>query len=195
MREITTVVIHHSVTPRDLALSKSVSSFSRSHWVRLHPQVNSLWYHIAYHYVIAGNGEWKKTRGLNEIGYHASNRPINQKSVAICMTWNFDVEHPTQAQIDVVNYLISELEKKLGRLDIRFHNEFATKTCPWKNVTKTMFHHYEEPKDTISKKKMDIVWEIFWDLGTLHDTVESLEIKKNIEILALSLRERWYKKY
>ena len=42
MREINKVVVHHSVTPRDLDLEKSIASFDNNHSQRLHPEKNSL---------------------------------------------------------------------------------------------------------------------------------------------------------
>ena len=41
MRKIDKIVIHHSVTPRDLSLDKSISSFDRTHKARLHKEKNS----------------------------------------------------------------------------------------------------------------------------------------------------------
>lgn len=157
MRNIKYLVIHHSVTPRDLELEKSVSSFDRNH-KRLHTRRNSLGYHIAYHYVIAGDGRFLKTRGLHEIWYHASNTTINQESVAICLTGNFDIEEPSKYQLVAFQYLKWELEKKHWPLEIRFHSEFASKSCPWRNVNKALFdpQYWEDKKIAKEMKELGI---------------------------------------
>ena len=132
------ICIHHSVTPRDLPLEKSVSSFNNSHKARLHPEANSKGLHVAYHYVIAGDGEKAETRGLNEIGYHASDWDMNVESIGICVTGNFDEEKPSKAQMDTLRKLLRWLCKEFD-IDPSFiisHRdvEGVTKSCPGKNL-------------------------------------------------------------
>ena len=132
MRQINKVVCHHSATPRYQTLEKSIESFNRTHKQRLHPDVNSKWYHLAYHFVVAEDGSYKQTRGFNEVGYHASNYPINTESLGICFIGNFDKETPTQAQYDTGTMLLAELSQTY-KFSVHPHNEFAPKTCPGKN--------------------------------------------------------------
>lgn len=114
MRTIKSIVVHHSVTPLSVSLEKSVQSFNANHKARLHPTPNSLGLHIAYHYVIAADGRFQKTRHLDEVGFHASDLGINNTSVGICFTGNFDIEKPTVDQIKTFQYLREELEKLYG---------------------------------------------------------------------------------
>ena len=139
MRKITNIVIHHSVTPRDLQLEQQISSFDRTHKARLHPVANKYGLHIAYHYVISGDGNYKKTRGLDEIGYHAGNWAVNKKSIGICLCGNFDIEKPSEEQIATLNKILIELceSYKLKEKDIIFHRDVVSyKTCPGLNFTR-----------------------------------------------------------
>ena len=139
MRKITNIVIHHSVTPRDLQLEQQISSFDRTHKARLHPVANKYGLHIAYHYVISGDGNYKKTRGLDEIGYHAGNWAVNKKSIGICLCGNFDIEKPSEEQIATLNRILKELCEtyKLREKDIIFHRDVVSyKSCPGLNFTR-----------------------------------------------------------
>ena len=49
------IVVHHSATPRDQDLMKSVSSFDKNHKERIHSPKSKLGYYVAYHFVIAGD--------------------------------------------------------------------------------------------------------------------------------------------
>lgn len=135
-RKIEKIVIHHSVTPRDLPLEQQINSFDKTHKDRLHPKPNKYGYHIAYHYVIAGDGSYKKTRGFDEIGYHAGNWDMNKKSIGICVCGNFDEENPSKEQISALNKILKELvdNYKLKETDIIFHKDVVSyKTCPGLN--------------------------------------------------------------
>lgn len=133
------MIIHHSVSPRDLPLTQSVHSFDRNHWpnwreIPLHTEKNSLWYYISYHFVIAADWSFIQTRWLDEIWHHASNWWINQTSIWICLTWNFDIEEPTKAQYATLKKIIAYCEKEVGhKLELHEHNEYAKKSCPGKN--------------------------------------------------------------
>lgn len=142
MRKIEKIVIHHSVTPRTQDLGKSLSSFDRTHSERLHKEVNSLGWHIAYHYVIWDTGEIVETRSHDEVGYHASNWTINNTSLWICLVGNFDEDKPSEKQLIALWKLIRELQDKYDGLTIHFHNEYSSKSCPWKNVTIDMITKY-----------------------------------------------------
>ena len=142
MRTIKKIVIHHSLTPRDLDINKSISSFNRSHKSRLHPRKNQLWYHIAYHYIISWNGDVAPTRWLEEVWYHAWNLKINKESIWICLTGNFDVTKPSKAQLVSLWKLIKRLNKMFGSLTIHWHREFAPKTCPWNNFDLSVIDEY-----------------------------------------------------
>lgn len=138
MRKITKICVHHSLTPRDLAIEKSLSSFNNSHRLRLTGMTHSgtNWPHIAYHYIISGEGDVVETRLLEKIGWHASNWNVNRESIGICLTGNFDVEAPSKEQRAQLERLIRKLKKQFPAIEsVHGHREFARKTCPGANFT------------------------------------------------------------
>ena len=197
MRKIDKIVIHHSVTPRDLSLNKSISSFDRTHKARLHKEKNSKWYHIAYHFVIWWDGKYIATRGLGEIWYHASNLAINQTSVWICLTWNFDSDEPTSAQYNSLKKLINLLQSELGKLTIHGHNEFSSKSCPWKNfnfakLNEMLFYeklrrdnHESTPKENRMFKDPDAFIE------RLKDMSDADKFREMSFLIALMAEKTW----
>lgn len=146
MAQIKNIVIHHSVSPRDLPVEKSVKSFSRNHKERLDQPATKLdlpedMKHCAYHWVIGGNGDKMQTRGIPEdleVGYHASSKAINNESLGICLTGNFDEQMPTEAQVNQLVSLLrwikaqpwAEGAKIIGHRDV----PNVSKTCPGRNL-------------------------------------------------------------
>ena len=128
MREINKIVVHHSaVTQPDL--NKAIESFNITHRATFN---RKKWYEwsewIQYHYVIWIDWEVRKIAPIKEVLYHASNFKINQESIGICLSGNFDVHYPTPKQYWALLKLIRE-----HKLPVHYHNEYSTKTCPWNN--------------------------------------------------------------
>jgi len=151
-RKISKIVIHHSVSPRDQTLAKSIASFDENH-KRLHKTKNSLNYYIAYHFVVAGDWSFLQTRPISEVGFHGSDAAINKESIGICLTWNFDIETPTEEQYATLRMII----KNFPDAKLHTHNEFAKKSCPWKNfnlslIEKSIMLFYEKLRTDNYKK-------------------------------------------
>lgn len=140
MRKIDSIVIHHTAVDQSNMI-KLITSIDKSHKLRwLHKTKNALWYHIAYHYIIWVNWEVTQTRLHSEIWFHASNLTINSKSIWIALSGNMDNHAPAKNQMDALMVLILELNKIFWKtLDIRYHNEFAKKTCPGKKFPYVLF--------------------------------------------------------
>lgn len=137
------IVIHHSLTPRDLDLSRSLKSFERTHKASLHdkhkqPVSTGYYKHIAYHYVVGGDGTLAQTRDENIEGYHASNYHVNTHSIGICLLGNFDQEKPSDEQIITLKRLIVELSDRYQINEVSGHRAYAKKSCPGKNFTDEM---------------------------------------------------------
>jgi len=130
----THIVLHHSVTPRDLDNNKTESSFERTHKGRSFPK-SKLGWHIGYHYVIFGDGEVRKYRHDDEMGAHCYQNDMNRKSIGICMAGNFDVEVPSLQQETSLRNLISKL-MKYGIKELNYHRDFAPKSCPGTKISK-----------------------------------------------------------
>ena len=120
--QISSVFIHHSATT-----SGTPYAYAEYHILeRDFPG-------IAYHFVIDKNGKINQTNYLDTISYHVSGK--NTASIGICLTGNYDIQSPPNAQIDSCVRLITYLNGILGRnLIIHGHRDFANKSCPGDNI-------------------------------------------------------------
>ncbi len=126
LTDITTLTIHHTVSPVD----RSIESIASYH-------VNSKdWPGIGYGYVIDGDGTIFQTNYLTTISYHAGtlNAPGDENlfSVGIALQGNFTNDPPPQAQLDAARSLVRYLKTKLGTLDVLKHMDMpgAQTACP-----------------------------------------------------------------
>jgi len=125
------IIVHHSVTPKDLPANQAEYSFNNTHKNRGFP-VSSMGWHIGYHYVIYGSGELRQYRRDDEIGAHCKENNMNYQSIGICLAGNFDEEYPNSAQVGVLKLLMSEKTKQfmIPLQNIHPHRSFATyKSC------------------------------------------------------------------
>lgn len=120
------ILVHHSVTPRDLDLGKTEASIERNHKERQFP-LSQLGWHIGYHYIIYGNGVIKQYRKDNEVGAHCKEQSMNFKSLAVCLIGNFDVENPSSAQIATLTAWLKDKGAKYNIPTARIypHRKFA----------------------------------------------------------------------
>lgn len=146
MRNVEILVIHHSVTPKSQTLAKSIASFDANHKLRLHPIKGKLGYHIAYHYVIGGKGDWKQTRAEDEIGFHASNLTVNKRSIGICLVGNFDVEKPSPSQLWALRDIIKAIKGRHFIKEVSGHRKYAQKSCPGMNMSDKIILEAFKPK-------------------------------------------------
>jgi N-acetyl-anhydromuramyl-L-alanine amidase AmpD len=126
IEEITTLTIHHTVSPPD----RPISSIAYYH-------VNNRdWPGIAYHYVITDQGEIFQTNYLTTKSYHAGslNAPGDENlwSVGIALQGDFSHEPPPEAQLEATRNLIAYLKGQLGDLDVLPHRLMpgAETACP-----------------------------------------------------------------
>jgi N-acetyl-anhydromuramyl-L-alanine amidase AmpD len=138
MRQIKTLVIHHSTDPQDWAHEKTIKTIDKEH-KKLHPTKNSIGYHIAYHFLIFKDGTIQGTRPVNEVGYHAGSLPVNLVSIGICLIGNFEKDKPSTEQTNTLRNLLKSLMGQYGlqREDIKLHKEvrLSPTACPGKNIT------------------------------------------------------------
>lgn len=183
MRNIKYIVIHHSATTRDIPLQQSVTSFSNNHKVRLsQPVSKETWLYVAYHYVVAWNWTWEKTRWFEEIGYHAGLRSVNKTSIGICFTGNFDIETPSQKQLESWRQILATLKKLYPNAKVIGHRdvEWVTKSCPGKNFNiLSLISDYKSEK----MKKLYAI---------LIDSIPYMINKENALNLQKQLIESWY---
>jgi N-acetyl-anhydromuramyl-L-alanine amidase AmpD len=113
----------------------------------LHQPISKTGLYIAYHYVIGGKGEIKQTRLDDEIGYHASNWPVNKTSIGICLLGNFDVEKPNPVQLFTLRDLIKKIKGKFYIKEVVGHRKYSAKTCPGKNLSDKMIEELFHPNN------------------------------------------------
>jgi hypothetical protein len=120
LTDITTLTIHHTVSPP----SRAISSIATYH-------VDSRdWPGIGYHFVINDKGDIYQTNYLFTVSYHSAYN--NEYSVGIALQGDFTESPPPQAQLDAAKWLIADLQDRLGVLDIKRHRDMpeAQTACP-----------------------------------------------------------------
>ncbi len=126
------IVTHHSVTPQDWDMKRTVDLILLSHKQR------GLAYdgNIAYHFLIGKDWTYQG-RPINSVGYHAGNWLVNLSSVAICLAGNFNVDKPTKYQEKELVRLVNEIKCKysLKNEAIKLHREIHATACPGMNIT------------------------------------------------------------
>lgn len=94
-----------------------------------------------------------KSRGFNQVGYHkviyddgtimngrpestvpASVKDHNKATLAVCVTGNFEVDHPTTFQLISLELVIQEWRTKWPGVKIVCHRDLAATLCPGKNL-------------------------------------------------------------
>jgi len=119
------IIVHHDGVSRAGPSLKIVDDFHRQRGFPL----SSLGFHVGYHFWIERDGTLIQTRAPNEEGAHCVGH--NLSSIGIGLAGNFDVEHPTPAQIDILGKV---LVRTCDGFDIPItnitpHRRFAAKTC------------------------------------------------------------------
>lgn len=125
------IIVHHSVSPKDVPWQTAERSFNNNHKMRFNFKSSLGWY-VGYHYVIYGNGELKQYRKDNEEGAHCKEQGMNFKSLGICLSGNFDSETPNPAQTETLRNFLSQKANQYGipAENIYPHRRFATyKSC------------------------------------------------------------------
>lgn len=145
MRKIDKIVVHHSFTPKALDTDKTIQSISRNHKERLHQPQSKTGLCVAYHIVIGAKGKVVRTRMDDEIGYHASNWPVNQTSVGICLLGQFDTEKPDPEQLWALRDVIKQFKAKYVITSVAGHRKYSEKSCPGANVTDAMIEQAFHP--------------------------------------------------
>lgn len=127
------IVIHHSATP-----SGSAAVFDREHREKG-------WDELGYHFVIgngtqSGDGQvevgsrWPKQKW----GAHAKtpDNRYNDFGIGICLVGNFQIEHPTQAQLRSLSRLVAYLMKtyRISPSDVIRHKDTKQTECPGNNL-------------------------------------------------------------
>ena len=86
------------------------------------------WGGIGYHFYIRRNGVVNPCRPLSVRGIHT--RGNNHHSIGACLEGNFEVEEPTNEQIQALKDVIELVKNMLGDLEVKKHKDFNSTACP-----------------------------------------------------------------
>ncbi|NGP46894.1 N-acetylmuramoyl-L-alanine amidase, partial [Bacillaceae bacterium SIJ1] len=140
------IAIHHSLT-----LSGSAEAFANYH-VNTHD-----WPGIGYHFVIEKNGTVVWCHNPGTLSYHVGNS--NKHAIGICLTGDFRVQEPTDAQKESLRVLVSALKKDMPNyVATKGHSEFpgySWKACPCFDY-KSVLSAVTQPQMPDSKKANEL---------------------------------------
>jgi len=124
-RKIEEVILHHTVSSKDTTLSQ----------IRQWHEERGLGTGVQYHYVINGLGDVVQARSPKLVGNHCKGHNSNSIGIALC--GNFELEAPTEFQIEALQGLLLKLCKKydLHAWNVYRHKDRATPgytLCPGK---------------------------------------------------------------
>lgn len=130
----TQIILHHTVTPRDQSPGSAERGINRTHQERFNFKSSLGWY-VAYQYIIYGNGELRQYRKDTEPGAHTAEAGINSKSIAVCLTGNFDTDLPSPAQQATLTKFLLYKTAQHGIRTIRNHRYYSPyKSCPGRRI-------------------------------------------------------------
>ena len=136
------IIIHHSLVSYDKN-SDQFDAIARYH-------KSKGWGSIGYQYVLSKNGTIKIGRIDNEVGAHCKEKMMNYRSIGICLSGNFDEEHPTEEQILQLKNLVARLRKEYNIPEdhVVGHRYFANyKSCPGVLFTDSMIKNIAQNKN------------------------------------------------
>lgn len=119
----TVIITHHAVSLLQHTVF-DVDNWHRSRWPGF---VSRKGWHVGYHYVIERDGRVHQTREHNEEGAHTLG--MNKSSIGVCFMGNFDIEYPTNKQIEAWEALYIKLQKEYPNIPSRPHRAYAYKSC------------------------------------------------------------------
>lgn len=125
MREIKSIVVHCSATPKHMDIG--VSEIREWHKKRG-------WSDIGYHYVIRRNGVVEDGRPVEQVGAHVKGH--NKNSIGICLVGGIGENQKADAnftleQYNALDLLVYDLMCRFGVLEVYGHRELNPhKECP-----------------------------------------------------------------
>lgn len=135
-RKINEVVVHHTWSPA----SSDYRGIETVRGVRRYHMNVRGWSDNGYHVMIGPDGRIFLCRPLERAGAHVSGR--NANTIGISVIANFDREEPSEhGGTRVAHEVAAALLERFGleTSAIRFHREFAAKTCPGTKLSLSEF--------------------------------------------------------
>ena len=129
------VTIHHDGLDSPMTETSMDASAARIEWIRCGHRGRGF-SDIGYHYVIDRDGRVWEGRNLRWQGAHVSKH--NEQNIGILVMGNFDIQRPSQQQLDGMQRWVSTLLKRYRLEDgrVRTHGEWpgAKTACPGKHL-------------------------------------------------------------
>lgn len=138
LQQIRFATIHHSGgssgIPANLdQLKKRLVAYNESHSKRNYPTTKGEFGYkfLLYSFAVAGDGQWVQTQDLRYQLYHATDwykgvESANQWGFGILLLGNFDIEPPTNGQLEAAAQIVYKFNREnYTRLIIKGHREFA----------------------------------------------------------------------
>jgi N-acetyl-anhydromuramyl-L-alanine amidase AmpD len=157
-----------SLTPRSKVLEYIVVHHTASTAKETVEQIhnfhinNNGWAGIGYHFYIRKDGIIYRGRPEKYVGAHCEN--YNSVSIGICLEGNFEIEQPTNEQLQSLSELIHNLKQKYGNVQVVGHRDLNATACPGKNLYSKLGSVIANSKDEyvkvfMSNNKLSVVLE------------------------------------
>ena len=147
------IVIHHTASTRDMTVQEIH---------QLHLNQGENWKGIGYHFYIDKQGVIWRGRPEEMSGSHALD--YNFVSIGICLSGNFEIEQPTEKQLQSLSELLQHLKQKYGNVQVVGHRDLNATACPGKNLYSKLGSVIANSKDEyvkvfMSNNKLSVVLE------------------------------------
>ncbi|MCX6743534.1 MAG: peptidoglycan recognition family protein [Candidatus Parcubacteria bacterium] len=135
MKKPTSIMIHHTAVSYKFNFDQfeANNSYHKNKW----NFKSSLGFYLGYNYEISSNGFRRQARKDGEVTAACYQKDMNDgRCLHIALDGNFDLEKPTNFEIYALRDFLKLKCKQYNILSnqIYFHRQFASKTCPGKNM-------------------------------------------------------------
>lgn len=124
--QITGITIHHSASTVNNSI-RDIYDIQHEKFIKIG---------ICYTFVIRKNGDIVKCHKFDELLSHAPN--ANNSDISICLDGNFEIENPTEKQIESLKWLVEYIKGTFNITTIRGHQDVPKNAtaCPGKSLEK-----------------------------------------------------------
>lgn len=133
MGGVNRITVHHEGFPDPVQITGVQETAAHLEKVRLSHRRRG-WADIGYHYIIDRAGRIWEGRPVQYQGAHVSRN--NEHNVGVMVLGNFDIQHPTSAQLESVGEMVSYLRRMyaVSQSAVYTHRELRPTRCPGKHL-------------------------------------------------------------
>jgi hypothetical protein len=134
MGTIQRITVHHEGSPQPRTERSRTENAALLERIRRYHVFALGWADIGYHFAIDPAGRVWEARPLQWQGAHVRNR--NEGNVGIVVLGNFEIQQPTEAQVERLAPLVASLRRRHDvQLDaVRTHRQWAPTICPGRHL-------------------------------------------------------------